>query len=215
MEQRLEVDRCAAGHAQWGPRNAAAARIRGVACALLVLAAVATAAGCGSASALTTQANRTPTPTPTAQQRIAALAQQAIGGNVHVEATLGTGSAGTPGPTPGAGDDGAVTVTVTLAGPVPGTDAEISASQERVKTICFQAERALWTAALPLSDVTVTVVGPIYDDYADLTSGPYGAAVLKADTAAKLDWVSLSPDTAWDVYGVFLRAAYRPKTVGL
>jgi len=184
-------------------------RTRGATAALVVLAALFVCVGCSAPSTATGAASRTPTATPTTQQHILALAQTAVGGGAHVEVMLDAGGTGTP-------DATAVTVAVTLAGPVPGTDAQISAAQEHVKTICFQVERTLWTAAaLPLSAVTVTVVGPIYDDYADLTSGPYGAVVLKRDAATALDWGSLTPDTAWEIYGVFLRPAYRPKTVGL
>jgi hypothetical protein len=60
--------------------------------------------------------------------------------------------------------------------------------------------------------VKVVVVGPIYDDYADLTTGPYGATDLKA--AAKLDWAQLNPDSAWALYQVWLRPAYRSSVLG-
>ena len=192
--------------------------VGGAVWALGLLAALAVMlAGCASPSS--TSAG--PTATPTAQQHIAALAQHAIGSesqHATVAAAFGAPSAGTPtsGTTlgaSGAGDTSVVTVTVTLAGKVPAPQA-IGATQERVKTICFQVQRALWTSSTPLTDVTVQVIGPIYDDYADLVSASYGAAVLKAPAAATLDWASLSPDAAWDVYGVWLRPDYQPRVVG-
>lgn len=194
--------------------------IPGAAWALALLAALAVMlAGCAS----TSSTSAGPTATPTAQQRIAALAQHAIGGEAQhatVTAAFGTPSAGAGTPTSGttlgaggASDTSVVTVTVTLKGKVPAPQA-IGATQERVKTICFQVQRALWTSATPLTEVTVSVVGPIYDDYADLVSGSYGAAVLKAPAVARLDWASLSPDAAWEVYGVWLRPDYQPKVVG-
>ena len=176
-----------------------------LALALMALAALAVLAGCAAAGRAAPQP---PTATPTAEQRVAALAQRAAGLPAQsVVATLNS-----------AGDE-TLTLIATIGGPVPGTKAEIAAAQERSKTICFQIERAVWTSAMPAGitqgEVKAVVVGPIYDDYADLTSGPYAAADLKAATARQLDWAHLTPDAAWDVYAAFLRPAYRPKTVGL
>lgn len=139
-----------------------------------------------------------PTPTPTAQERrFTALAQQAAGSLVlQVEATYDAAGR-------------TVIVSTTVGGSVPNGDAEISAAQERVKSICFQIEEALWTSGTPLRQVTVTVTGPILDQYADATTGPYGAAVLTATTAAKLTWSALTPDAAWEKYdNVFLRTDF-------
>lgn len=177
----------------------------------LALMTVAILAGCAAPSHAASQSpTATPTATPTAEQRIAALAQRAAGlPNKSVTATF-DGAAG-----------GTLTLIATIGGPVPGTKAEIAAAQERVKAICFLMERAAWTGSMPmppgvlLSDVKVVVVGPIYDDYADLTTGPYGAADLKAVTAHQLDWTHLTPDAAWEVYATWLRPAYRSAVVGL
>lgn len=169
-------------------------------------------AGCGSAPGATGSPVRTPTATPTAEQRVAALAQRAANDRAlqSVSATFDAGS----GPSGGQTDAGmAVTLTATLAGPVPATDAEVAA-QERVKTLSFRMERALWTSGMRLREVKVLVNGPIYDDYADLTTGPYGAADLSAATATRLDWPTLTPDTAWSVYGAWLRPAYHSKVLG-
>ncbi|HEV2460071.1 MAG TPA: hypothetical protein VGS80_17070 [Ktedonobacterales bacterium] len=173
--------------------------------ALLALVALAALAGCAAAGHA---APPPPTATPTAEQRVATLAQRAAG--LPAQSVVATFD--------GAGN-GTLTLIATIGGPVPGTQAQIAAAQERSKTICFQMERVVWTSAMPADilpgEVKVVVVGPIYDDYADLTTGPYAAADLKAATAHQLDWAHLTPDAAWDVYAAFLRPAYRPKTVGL
>lgn len=180
--------------------------LRKAAVALGTFLVLLSSAGCApTARQAGAATSATPSATPTTQQRILALAKQATGGSAQqIDATLSA-----------AGDAGsAATVIVTVEGPIPGTSAEISAAQERVKVICYQVERALWTSGIPLTEATVAVVGPIYDDYADLTSGPYAAADLKAVAAATLDWAHLSADSGWNVYGVWLRPAYRPKVLG-
>jgi hypothetical protein len=173
--------------------------------ALVALATLAVLAGCAAAGHAAPQP---PTATPTTEQRVAALAQRAA--DLPAQSVVATFDG------PG---NGTLTLIATIGGPVPGTQEEIAAAQERSKTICFQMERVVWTSAMPagvpLGEVKVVVVGPIYDDYADLTTGPYAATDLKAATAHQLDWAHLTPDKAWDVYAAFLRPAYRPKTVGL
>lgn len=185
-------------------RGTASAR-HGVVAAVLAVATLVVIAGCATTPVNGTPAVRGPTATPTAEQHVAALAQRAAGSAVH-SVVASFGAAGVAG--------GVVTLTATVSGAVPGTAAEITASQERVKAICFRMEQALWTSGMPLREVVVTVVGPIYDDYADLTTGPYGAVDLKAATAAKLDWTHLSPDVAWDTYAMWLRPAYRSQVLG-
>ena len=136
-----------------------------------------------------------PTPTPTAQERLlTSLARQAIGDlAIDVRATFDAGAR-------------SVTVATTLGGSVPNSPADIAAAQERVKAICFRAQQALWTSRTTLSSVTVTVSGPILDQYADAITGAYGAAVLSANSAKRVTWDTLAPDTAWDQYdNVFLR----------
>jgi len=175
----------------------------------LALMTVAILAGCTAPGhAASHPPTAAPSATPTAEQRISALAQHAAGlPDKSVTATFDGGLEGT------------LTLIATIGGPVPGTKAEIAAAQERVKAICFLMERAVWTSSMPsgvlLSEVKVAVVGPIYDDYADLTTGPYGAADLKAATAHQLDWTHLTPDAAWGVYATWLRPAYRSAVVGL
>jgi hypothetical protein len=76
----------------------------------------------------------------------------------------------------------------------------VSVGQEKVKVLCFRVEKALWRSGIPLKQVSVTVDGPTYAVYGELTSGGYGGALLRQPTAATLDWSTLSPDTAWPHY---------------
>lgn len=181
-----------------------------LALALMTLAILAGCAATGHAAVQQPTATpaATPAATPTAEQHITALAQRAAGlPDQSVTATF-DGAA-----------DATLTLIATISGPVPGTQTEIAAAQERVKTICFRMEQVVWTSSMPpgitLGEVKVSVVGPIYDDYADLTTGPYGAADLKVATAHQLDWAHLTPDSAWHVYAAWLRPAYRSAVVGL
>lgn len=111
-------------------------------------------------------------------------------------------------------DPGSQTVQVatTFVGTlVPRTDQQIAASQEAVKMVCFRAQRALWASGIALRQVTVTVQGPILDDFFDLISDWYGGSRLTAPVAAALDWQSAGADGAWDRYDqVWLRTAYVP-----
>lgn len=107
--------------------------------------------------------------------------------------------------------DHTATVTVTIAGNVPISPAEIAAAQERGKTLCFQAQRAAWVSGVALSAVTVVVVGPYMDPYAGLTTAPYAATYLTVRTAAGFAWANLSPDSAWGKYdSTFLQSGFYP-----
>lgn len=206
----MDRERDGVGRVQRASRRATG-HTRKAAVVVAMLSAFLGSAGCASTTQQAgmgngaTATNALPSATPTTQQRIVTLAKQATKGSAqHVDATLSA-----------AGDaSNAATVIVTVEGPVPGTTAEIGASQERVKAICYQVEKALWMSGIPLTEASVSVVGPIYDDYADLTSGSYAAADLKAAAASTLDWASLSAESGWNIYGVWLRPAYRSKVLG-
>ncbi len=200
---------------RWGRAPSRQAQpILGAAMMLAALLALVAAIGCAPASrsggtssgtpTATSTATATPgppTPTPTAQERIfITLVQQAVGNLAQdVGATYSAA-------------DG--TATVTVVGPwsaPPVTDSDVSAAHEQVKTICFRAQKALWTSTsgIRLRQVTITVIGPIIDQYAERVPGAYGAAVLTAATAAQFHWDSLSPDGAWQEYdNVYLRPDY-------
>jgi hypothetical protein len=181
-------------HQQRAPR--AARLLIGMTLAAILIAVLVVVAGCASSTA--TAASGPPTPTPTTEQRLAALARHAATGpNVqHVDTTYSA-------------QDGTVTVTVTLGGSVPVADADVSAMQQRVMSMCFQTQKALWTSGILLHSVTVTIVGPVRDLYGERAMQAYAAAVLTAAIAAKFDWGTLSADTAWGQYdNVFLRPVY-------
>jgi hypothetical protein len=91
-------------------------------------------------------------------------------------------------------------VTGTVSNAVPRTTAEIRAIQERVKTLCFQIQRALWNSGISLQEVTVTILGPMYDDYFDQIISWYGTASLEAGIADHVDWRNLSADAAWNQF---------------
>jgi hypothetical protein len=188
---------------------------------MLVSMFVAVLAGCGSPTGTGRAGGGTPlptqsvipptytanplTPTPTTEeQRLDTLVWQAIGvGAVQVQTTYRAA-------------DGTTDVEITygavvpIKGIVPTQNADIAAAQERVKTICFEVEKALWTSGTsPLSQVSVAVLGPVLDQYANLTSQAYGSVVLKGATAAHFAWSTLTPDVAWDKYDSnYLRADY-------
>jgi hypothetical protein len=102
-----------------------------------------------------------------------------------------------------------VKITVTVGGAVPLTKQQISAAEEMTKTTCRQEQQAIWASGVMLKEVTVTVMGPTQDEYADIVAQVYGSVVLDAPTATHLDWANLSADSAWDRYdAVYLRPTF-------
>jgi hypothetical protein len=91
---------------------------------------------------------------------------------------------------------------------------DVEKSQERAKTICFLAQRALWTSGVPLREATVTILGPVQDDYGSQTTDAHAVAYLAARTSASFTWGALTPDAAWGRYNrVWLRSNYQPNVV--
>jgi hypothetical protein len=193
-------------------------RICYVVASILVSAVVCAVAGCGapthtgggtptpSVTSIPPTYTANPlTPTPTGEEHhLDGLVWQTIGvGAVEVQTTYSQ-------------VDGATDVEITysqvvpIQGLVPTKDADIAAAQERVRTICYEVEHVLWTSGTtPLSQVNVAVLGPVLDQYAFLTNQAYGSVLLKAATAARFDWNTLTPDQAWDKYdNTYLRADY-------
>ena len=102
-------------------------------------------------------------------------------------------------------------VTVTIAGLVPTTSAQVAAAQERSKVLCFQAQHAVWTSGIGLRAATVAIVGPYLDPYVGPTTAPYASAYLTSQTAANFAGAALSPDSAWGKYdSTFLRPGFNP-----
>jgi hypothetical protein len=181
-------------HNATGQRPAIGARACVLCLALAILICL-VVSGCA-----TTHSAQTPaSPPATVQGRLELIARLALGDAVHdLAATYDT-------------QGEALELTATLVGGVPRTEADIQAAQEHVKLLCLHAQQAEWTSGNPLRSVTVTILGPTLDDYADVTTGPYGAAVLTSTTAATLAWDGLSADSAWQRYDrVWLAPTYAP-----
>lgn len=89
-------------------------------------------------------------------------------------------------------------ITGTVSNAVPRTPTQISAAQEKVKTLCFQIQRAVWNSSISLQEITVTILGPVFDDYFDQIISWYGTASLEAGAAAQVDWRNLTVDAAWN-----------------
>jgi hypothetical protein len=127
-------------------------------------------------------------PSSPLEAKLAAQVRQAIGSlGTSVEATYDATKA-------------TATITVTVSGNVPMTDANIAAAHNLVELICYWALPAVWSSGAPLHEVTAIVVGPIQNEYADIITDWYGVAVVKADTAQHIHWPSLSPYSAWNLY---------------
>ena len=103
-------------------------------------------------------------------------------------------------------------ITATFVGTrVPRTDQQIAAAQEAVKSVCFRAQQAAWSSGVTLRQVTVTIQGPILDDFFNVLTDWYGGSRLTARTAAGLEWQSAGADGAWGRYDqVWLRTAFAP-----
>jgi hypothetical protein len=190
------------------------ARCSAIAVCLLLIAAL-LSTGCGSSPGTGRASGGTPLPTgagvlptftpnpltPTAtseEQHLDTLVWQAIGsGPQQIQITYDRAA-------------GLVNVAIAYGGSVPTRPEDVAAAQERVKIDCFEAMRALWTSdAVPFTRANVTVLGPVIDQYADITTQAYGGAYLKTATATHITWSALTPDTAWSAYdNVYLRPDY-------
>jgi hypothetical protein len=101
------------------------------------------------------------------------------------------------------------TITITVAGRVPLTSQQVAAAHELVKLICYKMAAALWSSGVELSAVTLLVLGPMQDAYANIITDWYGVATLKASSAQRIQWASVSADAAWNLYDQqMLRATF-------
>lgn len=105
--------------------------------------------------------------------------------------------------------DATVKITVTVGGAVPLTKQQIGVAEEMTKSICRQEQQAMWASGVSLKHVTITVMGPTQDEYADIVAQVYGSVRLDAPTATHFDWKNLNADSAWDRYdAVYLRPTF-------
>ncbi|HEY7094371.1 MAG TPA: hypothetical protein VH393_14395 [Ktedonobacterales bacterium] len=166
---------------------------------LLLLLAVAGAAGCGAGP----MGAATPTvDAAMAQRQLDTAARQEIAGYTQqVDTSYDAGKR-------------AVQVQATVGWTPEIGIGDVEKAQERAKTICFLALRALWTSGVPLREATVTVLGPVQDDYGSQTTDAHAIAYLVARTSAGFTWGALTPDAAWGRYDrVWLRPNYQPNVV--
>lgn len=171
-------------------RRVIASLIPGVACvALLALA------GCAGGALATTQTpSPTPTSTPIVTGSLASVVGPVVGGRAQRIVTSYDAST----------QQATITLTIAAA-------PTVNAAQERVMTLCYEVQKALWTSDSSLREVKVIVLGPLRDDYADIIEDAYGVADVLAPTGTKLSWGNLSPQSAWSRYdNTWLRASYLP-----
>lgn len=170
--------------------RAIASLLLSVAClALLALA------GCaGGASATSHRPSPTPTVTPVATGPLAGVVGSVVGGRAQRITTSYDASAKQ------------ATITLTIA-----AAPNVNAAQERVMSLCYDVQKALWTGDPSLREVKVIVLGPLRDDYADIIEDAYGVADVLAPTGTKLSWGGFTPQSAWSRYdNTWLRPSYLP-----
>jgi hypothetical protein len=153
-------------------------------------------ASTGSARQPAASATSVPTAPPTTEGRLALRVRQAEGAAAKTLALAYHQATAT------------VDVTVTLRW-TPTWKTEFAKAQTAAKSACYEAQAALWTSGVALSNVTVTVLGQALDDYGEIITGAYAAATMTSAHASATQWASTSPDTAWSLYDeVFLRPLY-------
>ncbi len=153
--------------------------------------------GCGVASGGASH-TATPTATPLATPELIAAAGPATQLGAHARQAIGTLAR-----TIDVQWDAATqtaTITITIAGLVPLTDQQVVAAHALVKLLCYKANAALWSSGVALSQVKLLVLGPMQDTYANIITDWYGVATLRASSAQRIQWASVSPDTAWNLY---------------
>lgn len=182
-------------------------RIQTVALAMVVVIALAALVGCASGASATPTATQAgpplppitviPTPTDPVGQALQRAATVAAGPGVRAVGVTYDVNAQT------------VSVTITVEGDVPNTNARIAAAYARIKALCFQEQAKLWASGQPLQRVTVTIMGPAQDAYSGIINQIYGIATLGQSTARTFPWASATPENAWGRYDqIFLRPSF-------
>jgi hypothetical protein len=168
--------------------------------ACLALGACATSAG-NTAPKATQVCSAAPTSATTASvtDKISALVEQSTCNQLHELSVTYQQS----------GEMTQIVGTVSVT--IPRTPSQIRVVQESVKVLCFKMQKALWTSGLPVQGVTVTILGPTFDDYYDRTTSWYGTAHLTAAAASRFDWGGVSADEAWTMFDrTLLQTLYAP-----
>jgi hypothetical protein len=65
---------------------------------------------------------------------------------------------------------------------------------------CFNAQKALWTAHLDLTEVLVQISMNVVDQYGNASNQLVATCDLVSATAQKFNWDNLDQDSAWQVY---------------
>ncbi|HEX6543620.1 MAG TPA: hypothetical protein VF040_17820 [Ktedonobacterales bacterium] len=159
---------------------------------LLLCAGAAILAGCASSPQAKGSA-----PTPIAEGPLASIVAPVMGSQVQRIVTSYDTST----------QQAKITLTIAAA-------PDVATAQARVKALCFAVEKAVWTSRPSVREVKVIVLGPLYDDYANIIEDAYGVSDVFAPTAVKLSWPSLSPESAWGKYdGTWLRPTFKPNWI--
>ena len=174
---------------------------------LLLLASLGGLVGCTRAMTSRARANQgAPTPSATnipatTEGRLTLDVRQAVGAAATAVALTYT---------PATGE---ISVNITLVWK-PAWKLDFKQAQAQAMTVCFAAQRALWTSGVALQQVTVTALGQAPDDYDNLITAAYAAATLTSAHASAIVWSASTPFDAWPRYdNTFLRPTYVPDWV--
>lgn len=160
----------------------------------------------GAATSGARTAQRAPSPTATSvpatiEGRLTLDVRQAVGAAAKDVALRYT---------PASGE---VSVNVTLVWK-PAWKLDFTQAQAQAMTVCFAAQRALWTSSVALQSVTVTALGQAPDDYDNPIIAAYAAATLTSAHASAIAWNASTPFDVWPRYdNTFLRPTYTPDWV--
>jgi len=177
-----------------GGRQASVALVAALVAALLMGWLL---AGCGVVPGGDSRTS-TPTATPLATPELIAAAGPATQLGAHTRQAIGTLARAIDVQWDAATQT--ATITITIAGLVPLTDQQVAAAHALVKLLCYKANAALWSSGVTLSQVKLLVLGPMQDTYANIITDWYGVATLRASSAQRIQWASVSPDAAWNLY---------------
>lgn len=79
-------------------------------------------------------------------------------------------------------------------------DVGMGQTVDAIKFDCFSAQKAIWQSVKQINEVSISIHGPLVDQYGHQSDGNIGLCSLKMDTEARFDWSGLDQDSAWKVY---------------